>query len=464
MTDVTTQVRPGSPEQRHRDAVAAIQQAYQAIPAGSPIRLAKSTSNLFWFRADTTGSGLDVAQFAHVISVDPEARTAVVGGMTTYEDLVKATLRHGLMPLVVPQLKTITLGGAVSGLGIESSSLRNGMPHESVLAMEILTGDGQVVTATATGEHAALYRGFPNSYGTLGYTLSLTIELEPVKPYVHLRHFRFTDPAECFAAVAQVAADGSYDGHQADFIDGTAFSQQEMYLTVGAFSDVAPWRSDYTRERIYYQSLRGPREDFLTISDYLWRWDTDWFWCSRPFGVQRPVIRALWPRRYRRSDVYRKLVALDHKHGVTRKLDARRGRPETEMVIQDVEIPVAQSATFLDYFLADVGMTPVWMCPLRLRGERTWPLYPMRPGQVYVNFGFWGTVKLPAGATDGYFNRRIEDKVTELGGHKGLYSTSFYPREEFWARYNGPEYAGLKRAYDPQGRLADLYDKCVRGV
>ena len=239
--------------------------------------------------------------------------------MTTYEDLVAATLRHGLMPLVVPQLKTITLGGAVSGLGIESTSLRNGMPHESVLAMEILTGDGQVVTATAEGEHAALYRGFPNSYGTLGYTLSLTIELEPVKPYVHLRHFKFTDPAECFAAVAQVAAEGSYDGHRADFIDGTAFALDEMYLTVGAFSDVAPWRSDYTRERIYYQSLRGPREDFLTISDYLWRWDTDWFWCSRPFGVQRPVIRRLWPRRYRRSDVYRKLVALDRKHGFTRK-------------------------------------------------------------------------------------------------------------------------------------------------
>jgi FAD/FMN-containing dehydrogenase len=464
VTDVTTQLRLGSPEQRHRDAVAAIQRAYQAIPPGSLIRLAKNNSNLFRFRAGAAGTGLDVAQFAHVISVDPKSRTAVVGGMTTYEDLVAATLRHGLMPLVVPQLKTITLGGAVSGLGIESTSLRNGMPHESVLAMEILTGDGQVVTATPAGEHAALYRGFPNSYGTLGYTLSLTIELEPVKPYVHLRHFRFTDPADCFAAVAQVAADGSYEGHQADFIDGTAFSQQEMYLTIGAFSDVAPWLSDYTRERIYYQSLRGPREDFLTISDYLWRWDTDWFWCSRPFGVQRPVIRALWPRRYRRSDVYRKLVALDHRHGVTRKLDARRGRPETEMVIQDVEIPVAESATFLDYFLTDVGMSPVWMCPLRLRGEQTWPLYPMRPGQVYVNFGFWGTVKLPPGARDGHFNRRIEDKVTDLGGHKGLYSTSFYPREEFWARYNGPEYAELKRTYDPQGRLADLYDKCVGGV
>jgi FAD/FMN-containing dehydrogenase len=457
VTDVTN-------EARHRAAVAQIEQAYAAIPAGSKIRLAKTTSNLFRFRADVADSQLDVSQFSRVVCVDPERRTAVVGGMTTYEDLVAATLRHGLMPLVVPQLKTITLGGAVSGLGVESTSLRSGMPHESVLAMEILTGDGRVVTATPTGEHAALYRGFPNSYGTLGYTLSLTIELEPVKPYVHLRHFRFTDPAECMQAVADVAAQGCYQGHRADFIDGTAFSADELYLTVGAFSDVAPWRSDYTRERIYYQSIRGPTEDFLTIGDYLWRWDTDWFWCSRPFGVQGPVIRRMWPRRYRRSDVYRKLVALDRKHGFTGKLDARRGRPATEMVVQDVEIPVEQSAAFLEYFLAAVGMTPVWMCPLRLRGEMTWPLYPMRPGQAYVNFGFWGTVPLPPGAADGHFNRRVEDKVTELGGHKGLYSTSYYSSEEFWARYNGPEYADLKRAYDPQGRLSDLYDKCVRGV
>jgi FAD/FMN-containing dehydrogenase len=87
----------------------------------------------------------------------------------------------------------------------------------------------------------------------------------------------------------------------------------------------------------------------------------------------------------------------------------------------------------------------------------------MQPGQVYVNFGFWGTVGLPPGESDGFYNRKVEDTVTELGGHKGLYSTSFYSPEEFWARYNGPEYAKLKRAYDADGRLADLYDKCVTG-
>ena len=52
---------------------------------------------------------------------------------------------------------------------------------------------------------------------------------------------------------------------------------------------------------------------------------------------------------------------------------------------------------------------------------------------------------------------------TPLGGHKGLYSTAFYSEEEFWAAYNGPAYARLKTAYDPEGRLSGLYEKCVRG-
>jgi len=446
-------------------AASRLRQAYAAVPEGTRVRLAKSTSNLFRYR-DKGGPDLvtlDVSAFGSVLGVDKAARTAIVGGMTTYEHLVDATLRHGLMPLVVPQLKTITLGGAVSGLGIESSSLRNGLPHESVLEMEILTGDGRVVTAAPDSEHSALYWGFPNSYGTLGYALWLTISLEPVSPYVHMRHFKFASPAETMSAIAQIASDGSYRGHRADFLDGTAFGPDELYLTVGAYSEIAPWLSDYTGQNIYYKSIHGPQEDFLTIRDYLWRWDTDWFWCSRAFGVQRPMIRRLWPRRYRRSDVYRKLVAFDRRHGLTSALGERRGAPAQEAVVQDVEIPVDQSAQFYQFFSAAVGMSPVWLCPLRLRASRAWPLYPLQPGQVYVNFGFWGNVALPAGAGDGHYNRQVEDKVTDLGGHKGLYSTSFYSREEFARLYNGDAYAELKRAYDPAGRLATLYDKCVGG-
>jgi FAD/FMN-containing dehydrogenase len=449
--------------------VARLRAAYAALPPGAPVRLAKRTSNLFRFRDagdrvdPQARAELDVSAFGHVLSVDPATRTARVGGMTTYEDLCDATLPHQLMPLVVPQLKTITLGGAVTGLGIESTSLRNGMPHESVIEMEILTGDGRVVRATGDNEHAELFRGFPNSYGTLGYSLSLTIELEPVRPYVHLRHFPFGSAEACMEAVSQIAAEGSYRGHKADFADGTAFAPDELYLTVGAFSDVAPWRSHYTGQQIYYQSVRRDKEDFLTIRDYLWRWDTDWFWCSRPFGVQKPMVRRFWPRRYRRSDVYRKLVALDRRYGLSNVLTQKRNLPSREAVIQDVEIPVGRGAEFLRFFAARVGMSPVWMCPLRLRGERAWPLYPLQPGEVYVNFGFWGTVALPASQEDGYYNRLVEDEVTRLGGHKSLYSTSFYAEDEFYRLYNGEAYRALKRAYDSEGRLLGLYEKCVRG-
>src|SRR6478752_1166796 len=140
---------------------------YAAIPAGAPVRLAKRTSNLFRMREGTDTPGLDVAAFTGVLEVDPVARTADVLGMTTYEDLVEATLPYGLMPLVVPELKTITLGGAVSGMGIEATSFRNGCPHESVLELEVMTGDGRIVVARPDNEHRDLFYGFPNSYGTL---------------------------------------------------------------------------------------------------------------------------------------------------------------------------------------------------------------------------------------------------------------------------------------------------------
>jgi FAD/FMN-containing dehydrogenase len=454
----------------HDRAVDRLREQLAAQPEGAPIRLAKPTSNLFRFREPPKGEALDVSAFGDVLYVDPLTRTADVGGMTTYERLVDVTLPYGLMPLVVPQLKTITLGGAVAGLGIESSSFRSGMPHESVLEMEILTGAGDVVLARPDRaspahqppEHSDLFYGFPNSYGTLGYTLRLRIELEPVRPAVALRHVRFADAAACAVAIERICADRSYEGETVDFIDGTVFAGDELYLTLGAFAAGVSDLSDYTGRDIYYKSIRERATDRLSTRDYLWRWDTDWFWCSRALGAQHPVIRRLWPKRYLRSDVYRKLVALDRRHRLSDRIGRLHNAPAREAVIQDVEIPVDRLAEFLDFFHADIGISPVWLCPVRMRTETTWPLYPMDPATLYVNVGFWATVALDPDEPDGTHNRLIERKVTELGGHKSLYSTSYFGEDEFWTLYNGMAYQTLKDAYDPRRRLPDLYDKCVR--
>ncbi|MFN8169691.1 MAG: FAD-binding oxidoreductase [Candidatus Nanopelagicales bacterium] len=446
-------------------AVDALRAQYAAIPDGAPVRLAKRTSNLFRQRVDTGVPGLDVSAFSGVLDVDPVARTADVLAMTTYEDLVAATLPHGLVPLCVPQLRTITLGGAVTGMGIESASWRNGSPHESVLDLDVLTGDGRVVTATATNEHADLFRGFPNSYGSLGYALRLRIELEPVTPYVALRHESCGDARGLAAAIRAATATGVRDGARVDYLDGTVFSGSESYLTVGTYVESAPHApSDYTGNAIYYRSVQERTADVLTTHDYLWRWDTDWFWCSRAFGAQNPVVRRLWPKSRLRSDVYWKLVALDRRTQLSARAGAARRLPPREQVVQDIEVPVDALPDFLDFFHREVGISPVWVCPLRQRDpDAHWPLYPLDPGTTYVNVGFWSTVAVPHGVDpgEGRVNRRIEDVVRDLGGHKSLYSTAYYGRDEFARLYGGETYERLRAAYDPEGRLADMWSKTV---
>ena len=231
----------------HEQAVSRLRSSYAAIPEGAPVRLAKRTSNLFRPRAATDAPGLDVSGLDGVIEIDAEDRTAEVQGMCTYEDLVDATLPHGLIPYVVPQLRTITLGGAVTGLGIESTSFRNGLPHESVLEMDVFTGGGTVVT-TVPGDD--LFDAFPNSYGSLGYATRLKIRLEPVPGYVALRHVRFDDAGLLAKSVAEIAETASYDGVRVDGLDGVAFAPGEYYLTL------ATWQTSRRRD----ERLRGPAD------------------------------------------------------------------------------------------------------------------------------------------------------------------------------------------------------------
>ena len=70
---------------------------------------------------------------------------------------------------------------------------------------------------------------------------------------------------------------------------------------------------------------------------------------------------------------------------------------------------------------------------------------------------------LPPGGdpTDGAVNRRIEQVVSELGGRKSLYSTAFYARDEFYRLYGGDAYQLLRKRYDPDGRLVEMYEKTV---
>jgi FAD/FMN-containing dehydrogenase len=416
-----------------------------------PVALAKDTSNLFRDRAASTRRRLDVRGFNQVLSIRDGFVEAE--GMIPYEDLARECLAHRVMPAVVPQLKTITLGGAVAGVGIESSSHRHGLVHDTMLELDVLLGDGSVAGCSPHNAHADLFFGFPNSYGTLGYALRVKAKTIPVKPYVRLEHRAFSSGDACFAALQQQLEKGD-----ADFVDGTVFAPDRLFITLGRFADSAPYTSDYTYENIYYRSIAEKREDYLSVSDYLWRWDTDWFWCSKNVFAQNPLMRRIYGRERLGSKTYTKIMRWNSRVGVTKKIERLLGL-HSESVIQDVDIPLARAAEFLEFYAQHIGLWPQWICPIGVAQSR-FALYPVKPGW-YVNFGFWDVKRTREAHPPGHFNRLIEDKVSALGGIKSLYSDSYFAQDDFHRRYGGATYDALKKKYDPAGAFPRLYEKCV---
>ena len=422
---------------------------------GGPVGLNKHTSNLFRDRQNAPKRTLNVRDLNTVLQVDSQQGWVETEGMTSYQDLVNATLKESVMPSVVPQLKSITIGGAVSGIGIESSSFKYGLVHETVLAMEVLLGDGRVVVCTPDNEYRDLFYGIPNTYGTLGYILKLKVKTIPVKPYVRLQHLSYRDAELYFRDLNE------WCRKDVDFIDGTVFGANQLHLTLGTFTDDAPFTSDYTFEHIYYRSIPRKQIDYLSTLDYIWRWDTDWFWCSKNLFVQHPIVRRLVGKSRLNSVTYTKVMRWNSRWGLTRRLNRLFGR-YPESVIQDVDIPIDKASAFLDFFHNEIGITPVWICPIHAYdGKAQFPLYPMNPNTLYVNFGFWDVVKSRKPQPAGFYNRKIEAKVAELGGIKSLYSDAYYEQEAFWKIYNQTEYDRLKTKYDPQHAFKNLYEKTV---
>ncbi|KJE93601.1 FAD linked oxidase domain-containing protein [Capsaspora owczarzaki ATCC 30864] len=416
----------------------------------------KKTTNLFRFRKQPKkATRLDVSSFNNVIHVDQEKMIVEVEGMTTYERLVDATLAAGVMPTVVPELKSITIGGAISGIGVESSSYKYGFVHETVLEMEILLCNGTVAVCSRE-QNSDLFFGMANSYGTLGYVLKVKVKVVPVKKYVQVRHIRFNNMKDYFAAVEEHCKT-----NRPDFVDGAIFNPTEMYLSLATFCDELPHDvkkpSDYSWMGIYYRSLQNKSVDYLTNKMYIWRWDYDWFWNSKYFHMQHPVLRFLFGRWVLRSTIFMKVFRAFHRSGL---YDSKR----RELVIQDVEIPIQNCVSFMEFFNKEVGLPndfyPVWICPVRTYDQSVvYPLYKIHPTDLYVNFGFWDGVAVRDNQP-GLINKMIENSVRDLKGKKSLYSSGHYEETEFWQEYNRPAYDALRTKYHATS-LLDLYQKCV---
>lgn len=416
-----------------------------------PLRLEKATiSNLFRYQPrGAAARRLSLGEFNHVLSLDKAAHTLEVEGLTTYETVVRHCLQHGVLPLVAPELKHITVGGATVGIGIESTCFRYGFVHDGLREADVLLPGGKIVTARADNEHADLFNALPNSYGTLGYILRAKVAVHDAGPYVHLHVEKFRDAGKYLDAM-RVATESP----DLTFVEGLFFEDNRYFLMTGRFVDKVPTCDDIVRENVFYRLVEKRRDIYLKTFDYIFRYDPDWFWNVPETGFYN-LFRRYAPEQWRNSAFYTKYVAMKRK-----ALDSIGIRDDrTEPLIQDWEVPWEHGEELIRFAVDNVDLAGRPWAAVPIKTPRQPTLYPIRPNELYFNLGCYCQVERPEGMEPYHYTKILDRKCFELGGIKMLYSSTFLSEAEFDALYNGAEYRKLKAKYDAAGNAQTLYKK-----
>lgn len=386
---------------------------------------------------------IDLSDLDQVIEVDVERRVCIAEPGVPFCKLVEQTLPYGLVPIVVPELKTITIGGAVAGCSIESMSYKHGGFHDSCLEYEIITAQGDVLTCTADNEYALVFQMMHGSFGTVGILSRLVFKLVPAKRYVHLRHEHHTSVDSYRSAIWS-----HYERQDVDFMDGIIHSNSQLSLCVGDFVDWAPYTNRYDWLKVYYQSTATRQEDFLETPQYFFRYDK---------GVTNVHPKSLLGRL-----LFGKFLGSNEILRVAEKarwllLDDKR-----PTVTVDTFLPYSRLKEFLLWWEAECGHFPLWCVPYKRVHDYEWLSDDFWQGmgkeELLIDIAIYG-MKQPPG-TNTY--RLLEEKLQQLNGIKTLISYNYYPEDEFWQIFHRENFETVKAVTDPNNIFRNLYEKTCR--
>lgn len=394
---------------------------------------------------------VDVSDFDEIIEINTTKLYAVVEANVPLDKLVDATLKFGLIPLVVSEFPGITVGGAVQGGAGESSSFKWGCMHETCLEYEVVTASGKVYKATAD-HNADLFYGMPCSYGSLTILTTITLRLIPATANVKLDYTRVSSHAEALAMIEAKTKTAL------EFIDAIMFAPDKGVVMVGSFTNDARLpRATFrkpTDEWFYLHAeqvidSRPIYHEAIPIKDYLFRYDRGAFWVGkqgfRLFHVPFNRLTRLWFASLMKTRVLYRFL-----HGA---------QLAQQFVIQDVCLPYDGVLPFLSYLDDHFGVYPLWLCPLKPDARHA--LAPnCLDSSLVVNVGVWGELRHD-NQDFVYKNRQIEQTIAALGGRKVLYAQTYYAPQEFWRSYNKKSYDKLRNSYQAATIFPDIYAKIV---
>ncbi|KAI9671248.1 MAG: hypothetical protein M1829_004655 [Trizodia sp. TS-e1964] len=444
----------------HNEAVSAIaDRVREFYGRKQPFRIYHGTTNSTrqsQLRLDQT---VDTSRLTNILNIDAKKMTALVEPNVPMDALVEATLLHGLIPPVVMEFPGITAGGGFAGTSGESSSFRYGYFDRTINWIEIVLPNGDKVSASPS-QSPDLFYGAASSFGTLGVTTLLEVQLIRAKTYVELTYHPVSNIPQAIETINQATEDSSVD-----YLDGIMYSQESGVIFCGRLTDhvnglqiqrftrsTDDWF--YLHSKNLIKGTNDPLIEAVPIVDYLFRYDRGGFWVGF-YAFKYFITPFNWVTRWALDKLLHTRVMYHalHQSGFSSKY-----------IIQDVAIPYAKSEEFFHYLGDHFGHYPIWLCPLKLHGKLNKGIKSSCAGKVshqlpefLLNFGVWG----PGPTNHEKFvewNRKFEHKVSKLGGLKWLYAHTYYTEEEFYEIYDRKSYKALREKYHAT-YLPSVYDK-----
>lgn len=392
---------------------------------------------------------VDISDLNQVISINTKDKTAIVEPNVPMDQLVKATLKQGLIPPIVMEFPGITVGGAIQGNGGESSSFKWGAFNQTFNWYEVITPDGKILRISSN-EHNDLYSAIPGSAGTLAVLTVAEIKLIPAKKYVELSYI----PVHSFSEAKETLE--LLSTHDVDFIDGIMFSKTSGVIVVGSFSNSknkSMHRFSRAHDQWYYlhaeQTLKNNPEGWVEsvpITDYLFRYDRGGFWVGR-FAFEMFKVPYTRLMRWLLNPILhtRKLYQALQESGASQ-----------QHVVQDLVLPANRFVEFSEFIDEELHTYPLWICPMLPDTTSPFQLNNLKTKSI-INVGVWGA-NIPDYDEFINANRLIERKVLEMGGKKWSYAHSYFNKKEFWSMYDKKYYDKLRIKYHAT-HLPNIYDK-----